>query len=110
MPPTTQPPRNISNSIKTTAFITREQVPPPPKLRRESAYTSRTTHEDDMNDVIMELVRFIENKIMRDENIAKRDADIAVKVLRQVTKIPEDTLPQIRKYTAPFSPIKRIVG
>ena len=42
MSSTTQHP---NNSIKKTAFITREQVPPPPKLRRESVYTSRTTHK-----------------------------------------------------------------
>ena len=63
-----------------------------------------------MNNVSMELVRFMENKILLEEkikrNITKKDANIAIKVLRQLAKIPEQTLPQVRKYTAPVSPFE----
>jgi hypothetical protein len=55
----------MKTCIKFAALITRDQVPPPPKLRREKA--RMTLHEDNMNSLMMELVRFTENKIVCDE-------------------------------------------
>ena len=119
----------MRKTIKANARTTRRQLqdiieregelppPPPPQLRRERAVLSApeynmTRYRDSMNTVTMELIRFMENKIIREEKIkrnnTKKDANIAIKVLRQLLKIPEQTLPQVRKYTAPVSPIERL--
>lgn len=119
----------MRKTIKANARTTRRQLqdtieregelppPPPPQLRRERAVLSAseynmTRYRDSMNTVTMELIRFMENKIIREEKIkrnnTKKEANIAIKVLRQLAKIPEQTLPQVRKYTAPVSPIERL--
>jgi len=118
----------MRKTIKANARTTRRQLqdtieredelpPPPPQLRRERAVLSAreynmTRYRDSMNTVSMELIRFMENKIIREEkmkrNNTKKEANIAIKVLRQLAKIPEQTLPQVRKYTAPVSPIERL--
>ena len=122
----------VRKTIRESARTTRSKVqdiieregelppPPPPQLRRQRAIMSTPTydrmsvappdHRDSINNVSMELVRFMENKILLEEkikrNITKKDANIAIKVLRQLAKIPEQTLPQVRKYTAPVSPFE----
>ena len=96
------------NMIKKVANITREQIPPPPKLKRQSAISLKTLNEENMEQVLMEVMRFMKNKKLYDENREKENAEVAIEVLRQSIKIPEDTLPIMRIYTAPISPIKRL--
>ena len=117
----------VRKTIRASARTTRSQVqdiieregelppPPPPQLRRQRAVLSApeynmTRYRDSMNTVSMELIRFMENKIIREEKIkrnnTKKEANIAIKVLRQLAKIPEQTLPQVRKYTARLAQLR----
>tara|TARA_Y100000741_G_scaffold168034_1_gene127180 strand:+ start:3007 stop:3399 length:393 start_codon:yes stop_codon:yes gene_type:complete len=121
----------IDGIIRMNAIITRKQLgqilenegelppPPPPPLRRQRAIMSTPSynrlsiapseHRYLMNNVRMELVRFMENKIILEENIAKKKANIAIMVIRQLEKIPVHTLPHLRKYIANVTPIKRMI-
>ena len=50
------------NMIKKVANITREQIPPPPKLKRQSAISLKTLNEENMEQVLMEVMRFMKTR------------------------------------------------
>lgn len=100
------------SSTRRTAQIARElpelgeDLPPgpPPQLTRQHAVliSHQDFHRERMNNVNMELLSFLENKIRHAKLKQKKEALQAINILKQqLKKIPPQTLPVVQRFLEP---------